>query len=84
MADDDDSYRSLGQTVSDTQRQVQKGKDDRKSGGGWRAGAKAAGSSLSSSGQDMMDRAASDRITPVSFKKGGRVKARKSRVKPRK
>ena len=83
MADDDDSYRSLGQTVSDTQRQVQKGKDDRKSGS-WRSGAKAAGSSLSSSGQDEMDRAASDRITPVSFKKGGRVKARKSRVKPRK
>ena len=80
MADDDDSYRSLGQTVSDTKRQVQKGK----SSGGWRAGLSAAGSSLSSIGQDEMDRAASDRIAPVSFKKGGRVKARKSRVKPRK
>jgi hypothetical protein len=80
MADDDDSYRSLGQTVSDTQRQVKKGKDDR-SGGGVRSGLKAAGSSLSQSGQDMMDRAASERITPVSYKKGGRVKAR---VKPRK
>lgn len=34
----------------------------------------AAGSSLSSSGDDMMDRAASDRITPVSFKRGGKTR----------
>ena len=41
---------------------------------GWKAGAKAAGKSLLQSGQDELDRAASDRITPVSYKKGGRVK----------
>jgi hypothetical protein len=55
-------------------------KQDRK----WKEGLKAAGRTLSSEGSSLMDRSASDRITPVSFKKGGRVKARKSRVKPRK
>jgi hypothetical protein len=34
----------------------------------------AAGSSLSQSGQDMMDRASSDRITPVSYKRGGKTR----------
>ena len=35
---------------------------------------RAAGSSLMSSGQDEMDRASSDRITPVAYRKGGRVR----------
>ncbi len=37
-------------------------------------GISAAGSSLSQSGQDEMDRASSDRITPVAYRKGGRVR----------
>lgn len=36
--------------------------------------ASAAGSSLSASGQDMMDRASSERITPVQYKRGGKVR----------
>ena len=35
---------------------------------------KAAGSALSSSGQDEMERASSDRITPVSYKRGGKTR----------
>ncbi len=37
-------------------------------------GISAAGSSLSRSGQDEMDRASSDRITPVSYKRGGKTR----------
>ena len=85
MADDDDG-RSLGQTVSDTNRQVQKGKDDRDKGG-VRGGLKAAGSSLMRSGSDEMDRASSERITPSSFRKGGKIRKSKRKgkrqVKPR-
>lgn len=44
---------------------------------------KAAGKSLSSSGQDMMDRAADERITPVSLKRGGKVRKAKMRGKKR-
>ena len=46
-------------------------------------GLRAAGSSLSSSGQDMMDRAADERITPVSLKRGGKVRKAKMRGKKR-
>ena len=46
-------------------------------------GLRAAGSSLSSSGQDMMDRAADERITPVSLKRGGKVRKTKMRGKKR-
>ncbi len=35
---------------------------------------RSAGSSLSRSGEDMMDRASSERITPVQFKRGGKVR----------
>ena len=83
---DDDSYRSLGQTVSDTKRQVQKGKDDRDKGG-VRGGMKAAGSSLMRSGQDEMDRASSERITPSQYRKGGKIwkskRKGKGQIKPR-
>jgi hypothetical protein len=44
---------------------------------------KAAGSSLSQSGQDEMDRASSMTIAPVQFRKGGKVRKAKHRVKPR-
>ena len=37
-------------------------------------GLRAAGSSLMSSGEDEMDRASSDRITPVSYKRGGKTR----------
>jgi hypothetical protein len=48
-------------------------------------GLRSAGASLIQSGQDELDRSDSDRITPSSFKKGGRVKARKAKrkAKPR-
>ena len=52
---------------------------DTKTAGGLRA----VGSSLSSSGQDMMDRAADERITPVSLKRGGKVRKTKMRGKKR-
>ena len=84
---DDDSYRSLGQTVSDTNRQVQKAKDDRKDSSGVRGGMKAAGSSLMRSGSDEMDRASSERIAPSQFKRGGKIRKSKRKgkrqVKPR-
>jgi hypothetical protein len=73
---DTDSYRSLGQNVSDSQRQIQQGKDSRGSGG-LRAGLKAAGSSLSSSGSQMTDDARyeeASRIGPVAYKRGGKVR----------
>lgn len=83
---DDDGYRSLGQTVSDTKRQVKKGKDDR-SDGGIRGGLKAAGSSLMRSGSEEIDRASSDRITPSQYRKGGKIRKSKRKgkrqVKPR-
>ena len=37
-------------------------------------GLRAAGASLSQSGQDMMDRASSSSITPVAYKRGGKVR----------
>ena len=84
---DDDSYRSLGQTVSDTKRQVQKGNDDRKKSGGIRGGLKSAGSSLMRSGSEEMDRASSERITPSQYRKGGKIRKSKRKgkrqVKPR-
>ena len=47
-------------------------------------GLRAAGSSLSSSGQDMMDRAADERITPVSLREtGGKIRKTKMRGKKR-
>jgi len=73
MADDDG--RSLSDTVADTKRQVQQGKDSR--GGGLKAGLRAGGSSLSSSGRSMMSDAgaqASSRIGPVQYHKGGKVR----------
>lgn len=71
MADDDDSYRSLGDTVSDTRDQVAKGKSDR---------SKARGAALASGLGGIADtestRAsqASDSIRPVQYKKGGKVR----------
>jgi hypothetical protein len=44
-------------------------------------GIRAAGSSLSESGKDLMDRAASERVSPVQYRKGGKV--HKSRKKDR-
>jgi hypothetical protein len=44
-------------------------------------GLRAAGQSLSDSGSDMMDRASSDRITPVAFRKGGKVRKAKRKTK---
>ena len=38
------------------------------------AGLRAAGSSLTSSGQDEMDRASSERITPVAYHRGGKIR----------
>jgi hypothetical protein len=55
-------------------------KDDRKDSG-IRGGLKAAGKSLMSSGQDELDRAASERITPVSMKRGGKVRKAKRKGK---
>lgn len=55
-------------------------KDTRKSGG-IRGGLKASGKSLMSSGQDELDRAASERITPVSMKRGGKVRKAKRKGK---
>ena len=49
----------------------------------WKRGLKAAGKSLSSSGSDLMDRAASERISPVQYRKGGKIRKKKSRVKSR-
>lgn len=79
---DDDGYRSLGQTVSDSRSQIDKGKKDRSSSG-LRGGLKAAGASISSSGQDMLDRSSSDRINPVAYRKGGKVRKSKRKAKPR-
>ena len=79
MADDDDGYRSLGQTVSDTRSQIDKGKKDR-SDSGVRGGLKAAGSSLSASGDRMIsdsrDEAASS-VHAVQYKRGGKVRGKK-------
>ena len=53
------------------------GSDERKDarkGGGVRGGLKAAGKSLLSSGQSELDRAASERIVPVQYRKGGKVR----------
>lgn len=72
LYDSDDSDRSLGQTVSDSKRQIQQGKDSRSSSA--RAGLKSAGSRLSQTGSDMLDRAASERIAPVAYKRGGKVR----------
>jgi hypothetical protein len=55
--------------------------DKKKSG--WRGGLSAAGSSLTKTGGDMLDRAASERITPSSYRKGGKVRKMKRKVKPR-
>ena len=80
--EDGDDGRSLGDTVSDTKRQVQKGKDDRRKGG-----LKAAGSSLMESGRDEMDRSSRDRITPSKYRNGGKIRKSKRKgkrqVKPR-
>jgi hypothetical protein len=74
MADDDDSYRSLGDTVSDTKSQVRKGKSDRA-----KSGASAVGSGLRQFGQDESDRASSisQSIRPVAYKRGGKVRKSK-------
>ena len=78
---DDDSYKSLGDHVSDTQRQTAKGKSDR-ADSGVRGGLKAAGSSLSTSGDRMIsdsrDEAAS-KIGAVSYRKGGKIRKAKRR-----
>lgn len=68
---DDDGYRSLGDTVSDSRSQIDKGKADRKSD---RGSAIAGGlSRLSSTEKDASDRASSN-IHAVSYKRGGQVK----------
>jgi hypothetical protein len=49
-----------------------------------KAGAlRSAGSSLMASGQDEMDRASSMSISPSSYKRGGKIRKKKSRVKSR-
>jgi hypothetical protein len=56
------------------------GSDDSKrssDGSRVKSGLKSAGRSLSSSGQDMMDRAASERVAPVAYKRGGKVRKAK-------
>jgi hypothetical protein len=40
----------------------------------WKSRLKGAGESLMSSGRDEMESASDDRISPVSYRKGGRVK----------
>ena len=55
----------------------------KKDRGGLQGGLRAAGASLQASGQDEMDRASSERITPVAYRKGGKVRKAKHRVKPR-
>ena len=40
----------------------------------WKSRLKAAGQSLQESGRDESDSAASDRITPVSYKRGGKTR----------
>ena len=71
MSDVDDGYRSLGQTVSDSRNQIDKGKADRKSD---RGSALAGG--LSKLSRDQKDRSseASSRIGPVQYKRGGKVR----------
>lgn len=63
-----------GNDDSSTQSQSPKKWRDSKAASGLRS----AGDSLMSSGSDMMDRAADDRITPVQYKRGGKV--RKTRM----
>lgn len=46
-------------------------------------GLRAAGSSLMSSGQDEMDRASSMTISPVAYRKGGKIRKSKMRGKKR-
>jgi len=52
------------------------GSDSRSSsgGGGWKSAARAAGKSLSDSGSKEMDRASRMGISPVSYKRGGKVR----------
>lgn len=80
MADDDDSDRSLSDTVSDTQSQIRKGKSDRT-----KSALSGAGSALRSMGQDESDRSAaiSSSIRPVSYRKGGKIRKAKGRKKMR-
>ena len=74
MADGDSGTgsSSIGETSSDSSRKSGKKDDDRKSG--IRGGLKSAGSSLLKSGQDELGRVSSERITPVSMRKGGKVR----------
>jgi hypothetical protein len=70
MAKDDDGP-SLGDHVSETQREVKQGKSDR-----GKATAGAIGDSLRSMGKDESDRAdsISESIRPVQYRKGGKVR----------
>jgi hypothetical protein len=52
---------------------------DSKAAGGLRS----AGSSMVKSGQEELDRAASERITPVQYKSGGRVRKASRKGKKR-
>ena len=69
---DDDSYRSLSDTVSDTRSQNQASKTSRT-----KSAVRSAGQSLSSSGQSMIDSSrdtAASKIGPVQYRKGGKVR----------
>lgn len=75
---------------TDAARQDSGGSSSSSSGSGssWRkskaAGAlRAAGSSLSSSGQDEMDRASSMSISPSQYKRGGKIRKAKRKAKSR-
>ena len=68
---------------SPADRNTGKKKQDR---GGWQGGLSAAGKSLQSSGSQMMSDARSEeasRIGPVSYKRGGKVRKMKRKLKMR-
>jgi hypothetical protein len=73
---DDDGYRSLSQTLSDTSSQTSKWDSDRKNSP-TRKAVRSAGSSLSASGDRMIadsrDEAASN-VHAVQYKRGGKVR----------
>ena len=67
----DDGTISNPNVGSPADRQTGKKKENR---GGWQGGLKAAGGALQSTGRDLMEAGAENRITPVAYKRGGKVR----------
>jgi hypothetical protein len=72
----DASREDSGGSSSSSPQKSTRWKDSKTAGG-----LRSAGSSLMSSGQSELDRASSERITPVAYKHGGKIRKAKRKMK---